>query len=76
MTPLPVVTGRDCIRALQRAGFVIDRQKGSHVTLIRDDPRARTTVPNHRKNLKAGTLRQIIRDADMTVDEFVQWLDR
>jgi predicted RNA binding protein YcfA (HicA-like mRNA interferase family) len=76
MTLLPVVTGRDCIRALQRAGFVIDRQKGSHITLIRDDPRARATVPNHRKNLKPGTLRRIIRDAEMTVDEFVEWLDR
>jgi predicted RNA binding protein YcfA (HicA-like mRNA interferase family) len=60
MTRLPVVGGRECIRALQRAGFEIDRQKGSHVTLIRDTPFAHVTVPNHANDLKAGTLRQII----------------
>jgi predicted RNA binding protein YcfA (HicA-like mRNA interferase family) len=76
MTPLPVVNGADCIRALQRAGFIIKRQKGSHVILKRVDPPARVVVPDHRQPLKPGTLRQIIRDADMTVDEFVQWLDR
>jgi predicted RNA binding protein YcfA (HicA-like mRNA interferase family) len=73
MTELPVVTGRECIRALQRAGFVIDRQKGSHATLIRDDPYARVTIPNHRKGLKPGTLRRIIREAGLSVDEFLTW---
>ena len=74
MTPLPTVTGRACIKALQRAGFTIDRQKGSHVTLIRDEPRARVTVPNHRKDLKRGTLRAIIRQAGLSVDEFIALL--
>jgi predicted RNA binding protein YcfA (HicA-like mRNA interferase family) len=77
MTKLPVVKASECIRALQRAGFVIDRQKGSHVTLIRDEenvPYARTTVPNHNKPLKPGTLRQIIKDAGLTVDDFVDLL--
>jgi len=74
MTKLPVVKGRECIRALQRGGFVIDRQKGSHVTLIRDQPFARTTVPNHNKPLKPGTLRTIIREAGLTVAEFVDLL--
>jgi predicted RNA binding protein YcfA (HicA-like mRNA interferase family) len=71
MTKLPVVNGRECIRALERGGFVFDRQKGSHITLIRDNPFARATVPNHNKPLKPGTLRSIIRDAGLTVDEFV-----
>ena len=74
MSKLPVVKGRECIRALQRGGFVIDRQKGSHITLIRDDPFARTTVPNHNKSLKPGTLRAIIRDAGLSVDEFIELL--
>jgi predicted RNA binding protein YcfA (HicA-like mRNA interferase family) len=74
MTKLPVVKGRECIRALQRGGFIIDRQKGSHVTLIRDHPFARTTVPNHNKPLKPGTLRTIIREAGLTIDEFVELL--
>jgi predicted RNA binding protein YcfA (HicA-like mRNA interferase family) len=49
-----VVKAQACIRALQRAGFVIDRQKGSHITLIRDQedmPYGRTTIPNHNKPL-------------------------
>ncbi|MEZ4669767.1 MAG: type II toxin-antitoxin system HicA family toxin [Anaerolineae bacterium] len=74
MTKLPVVNGRECISALQRGGFVIDRQKGSHITLIRDNPFARATVPNHNKALKPGTLRSIIRQAGLTVDEFVALL--
>lgn len=74
MTKLPVVSGRECIRALQRSGFVIDRQKGSHVTLIRDNPYARATVPDHKKALKPGTLRQIIKDAGLTISEFVALL--
>jgi predicted RNA binding protein YcfA (HicA-like mRNA interferase family) len=74
MTPLPVVKARECITALQRAGFYIDRQKGSHVTFVRDKPFARTTVPNHNKPLKPGTLRQIIKDAGLTVDEFIDLL--
>ncbi len=70
MTKLPQVSGRECIAALRRGGFYIDRQSGSHVTLMRDDPPARVTVPNHRKDLKLGTLRSIIRDAGLTVEEF------
>jgi predicted RNA binding protein YcfA (HicA-like mRNA interferase family) len=66
MTKLPVVNGRECIEALQRVGFVINRQKGSHVTMIRDNP-------NHRKELRRDTLQQIIKDAGLT--EFVVLLN-
>jgi len=69
MSKLSSVSARDCIRALQRIGFEVDRQRGSHITLIRDDPAGRVTVPNHRE-IKVGMLRKIIRDADLTVDEF------
>jgi predicted RNA binding protein YcfA (HicA-like mRNA interferase family) len=69
MTRLPAVRGNECVRALQRAGFVIDRQKGSHVTLIRDDPYARVTVPNNNKTLKRKTLNQILTSAGLTADE-------
>ncbi len=73
MSKLSPVSARECIRVLQRVGFVIDRQSGSHVTLIRDDPAGRVTVPNHRE-LKIGMLRRIIRDAELTVDEFLELL--
>jgi len=74
MTKQPVVNGPECIRALQRAGFVINRQKGDHVIMKRPNSPIRVTVPNHRKDLKPGTLHQIILDAGLTVDEFIDLL--
>jgi predicted RNA binding protein YcfA (HicA-like mRNA interferase family) len=74
MTKQPVVNGSECIRALQKAGFVIKRQKGDHVIMKRANPSARVTVPNHRKDLKPGTLHEIIKEAGLTVDEFIQLL--
>ena len=72
MTKLPVVSGRKCIKALEKAGFYIVRQKGSHIMLWHDDGR-RLIVPAH-KELDRGTLRAIIRQAGLTVDEFVALL--
>lgn len=73
MSKLPVISGRECVRALERAGFVFTRQKGSHVFMARENPFASVTVPNH-KEIKPGTLRSIIRDAGLTVDEFIALL--
>jgi predicted RNA binding protein YcfA (HicA-like mRNA interferase family) len=70
---LPVVSAGECIRALEKVGFVIDRQKGGHITLKRDSPPYHITVPNH-KELKPGMLRRIIRDAGLTVAEFNELL--
>ena len=69
---LPAVNGRRVIRALQRAGFVVDRIAGSHHLLVhQDDPRLLVTVPMHAgRDIKAGTLRGIIRQAGLTVEEF------
>jgi len=75
MTPLPTITGRECIRTLERAGFQVIRQKGSHVIMRRDSPNMRVTVPDHRKDLKPGTLRSIIRASGLTVEEFVNLLN-
>jgi predicted RNA binding protein YcfA (HicA-like mRNA interferase family) len=74
MTKLPVISARDCLRALQKAGFAISRQRGSHITLKRQDPKARVIVPNH-KEIKPGTLRTILREAGLTVEEFIELLD-
>lgn len=69
MSKLPVISARECIAALNAAGFYVVRQAGSHITLRRDNPFCRVTVPNH-KELKKSTLRSIIRQAGLTVDEF------
>lgn len=69
MTRLPRVSGQDCIRALGKAGFRVVRQRGSHLTLRRDNPYARVIVPDHRE-IDRGTLRAIIRQAGLRVAEF------
>lgn len=73
MSQLPRVSGRECIRVLEKAGFVILRQKGSHVSLRRDNPFAQLVVPDH-KELDRGTLRGIIRQAGLSIDEFSRLL--
>lgn len=73
MSRLPVVSGRDCIKALQKIGFFQKHQVGSHIVMRRNDPYAQTVVPNH-KELDRGTLRAIIRQIGLSVDEFVALL--
>jgi predicted RNA binding protein YcfA (HicA-like mRNA interferase family) len=73
MSKLPRISGAECAKALQKVGFTIRRQKGSHIIMRRDDPYAQVIVPNHRE-LHAGTLRDIIKDAGLEVDEFIELL--
>ena len=68
---LPVVSSRAVIRALQRAGFEEVRQRGSHVILLREGQPV--VVPVHR-TIRKGTLRNILRQANLTVEEFVRLL--
>jgi predicted RNase H-like HicB family nuclease len=72
---LPVISGREAIKAFERVGYQVVRQRGSHVRLRDEtDPNHRPlTVPNH-KTLKLGLLRKLLRDADLTVDEFTELL--
>jgi predicted RNA binding protein YcfA (HicA-like mRNA interferase family) len=73
---LPVVSGKQVIRALTKAGFVVDRVVGSHHVLTFPDDLTRTvTVPVHgNRDLKPGTLRSIIRQTGLSVEEFTQLL--
>ena len=74
MTHLPVVSGKDASRALERVGYEIDHQTGSHIIMRKETPPfRRLTIPNH-KELAKGTLRAILRDAGLTPDEFRQYL--
>jgi predicted RNA binding protein YcfA (HicA-like mRNA interferase family) len=68
---LPVISGRKAIKSLSKTGFRVVRQRGSHVRLEKktEDKMIRLTVPLH-KSLKKGTLRRIIKDAGLTVQEF------
>ena len=71
--PLPVVSGRDVVRAFCRGGWEVARQRGSHVVLVKAGSIATLSVPDHREVAK-GTLRSLIRAAGLTVDEFVELL--
>ena len=68
MPKLPVLSGADVIKALERLGFAQVRQRGSHVVLRRGS--AGTVVPMHRE-VKTGTLAGILRQAGVTQDEFL-----
>ena len=71
MPRLPVVSGREAVKALSRLGFVPVRQKGSHVVL---KGRGRTfAVPLH-PELDRGTLRAILRQANVAIQDFVDAL--
>jgi predicted RNA binding protein YcfA (HicA-like mRNA interferase family) len=61
------------VDALLHAGFRIRRQQASHIILRRDDPFAQVVVPDH-KELDRGTLRAILRQADVTIERFIALL--
>ncbi|WP_131786987.1 type II toxin-antitoxin system HicA family toxin [Protofrankia symbiont of Coriaria ruscifolia] len=71
MTSVPSVPGKDVIKALQKAGFELVRIKGSHHRLRNPDPDGHdVTVPVHaERDVPKGTLRQILVDAGLTVED-------
>ena len=74
MTKIPTgLSGRALVRAREKVGFVVKRQRGSHIILRRDNPPARVVVPDH-KSLRVGTLRTILNSATLTVEELLQLL--
>ena len=74
MPKLPVISGLKVIKALSKIGYKIDHQTGSHIILRnQEEPYRRLTVPKHIE-LAKGTLRAIIRQAGITVEEFVKLL--
>jgi len=75
MPKVPSLTARKVVRVLKRAGFVEDRQKGSHLILIHPETRARTVVPIHSgRTIKEPLLRAIVRDAQLSIKQFIELL--
>jgi predicted RNA binding protein YcfA (HicA-like mRNA interferase family) len=68
-----MISGRECVQALEKIGFQVVRQRGSHIVLVRNDPPAQTVVPDHRE-LDRGTLRAIIRHVGLSVEQFLALL--
>jgi len=69
MPKLPRIGSRDCLAALQRLGFTVVRHKGSHIVLRRDS--SGCVVPNH-KEIRTGTLSGILKQAGVSVEEFIK----
>ena len=71
MAQLPNLSGKEVVRAFEKLGWEISRQSGSHIVLTKDGEMASLSVPNH-KEVAKGTLRSLIRAANLTIDEFVE----
>jgi predicted RNA binding protein YcfA (HicA-like mRNA interferase family) len=70
VSALPQVSGREAVGALAKIGYEKDRQKGSHIVLRQTAyPHLRLVVPDH-KEIAKGTLRAIIKQAGLTIEEF------
>lgn len=75
-TKLPILKADELIGALEKAGFLIIRQKGSHVRMKHPDRRA-VTVPVHPgRDVGRGLLRKVLRDDELAREEFVALLER
>lgn len=72
MPGLPSVSGAEAVRALQRLGFVIVRQRGSHIVMRKGSQGC--VVPNHRQ-IKAGTLAGLLKQAGVAIDDFINALN-
>lgn len=73
MPSLPVLSGRKAVRAFERLGWRVARQRGSHIIMIKEGEIATLSIPDH-KEVAKGTLRSLIRCAGITVDEFTRQL--
>lgn len=71
MPKLPRVSGAEVVRALGKLGFAVARQRGSHIVLRRGS--GGCVVPNHRE-LKTGTLAGVLKQAGVSVEEFIKML--
>jgi predicted RNA binding protein YcfA (HicA-like mRNA interferase family) len=71
---LPVVSGIEAVKAFRKVGYEVDEQEGSHMIIRHQEPpHRRLSIPNH-KELAKGTLRALIRQAGLTVEEFHELL--
>jgi predicted RNA binding protein YcfA (HicA-like mRNA interferase family) len=72
MPKLPLISGKELVKAFKKIGYVLDHQTGSHMILRQQHtPYRRLVIPNH-KELAKGTLRAIIRQAGITRKQFFE----
>ena len=75
MASLPVISGGEAVRIFERFGWTVARQSGSHIIMTKEGQIASLSIPDHNE-VARGTLRSLIRSANLTVDEFVSRLKK
>jgi predicted RNA binding protein YcfA (HicA-like mRNA interferase family) len=71
MPQLPVLSGQEVVRVFESFRWMVARQRSSHIILTKEGENVTLSVPNH-KEVARGTLRSLIRSANLTVEEFVK----
>jgi len=72
MTRFPALEGKEVVAVLEKFGFVVERQRGSHLFLKHTDGRA-TVVPVHSgENIGPGLFAKILRDVELTREDFLK----
>jgi predicted RNA binding protein YcfA (HicA-like mRNA interferase family) len=71
MPQLPVLSGQEVVRVFESFGWGVARQRSSHIIMTKEGENVTLSVPDH-KEVARGTLRSLIRSANLTVDEFVK----
>ncbi len=70
MANLPALSGQEVVKVFESFGWSVARQRGSHIIMTKEGEIVTLSIPNH-KEVAKGTLRSLIRSANLTVDEFV-----
>lgn len=76
MPKLPILKPRRFVRFLKKLGFEEVRQKGSHLFFYRSKDNKGTVIPMHRKDIGRGLTRQILKEIDISPDEFIELLKK
>ncbi|MCK4583059.1 type II toxin-antitoxin system HicA family toxin [Candidatus Bathyarchaeota archaeon] len=71
---LPVVSGRDVVKALSKAGFIVVGRKGSHIRLKKKNERTYIVIVPDHKELAKGTLKSILRQANLSREQFIEFI--
>ena len=72
MPKIPVITPQKIIKILKKKGFILDRTKGSHHIYYHAETKKRIVIPFHKKDLPKGTLHEILRQAGLNKEEFIE----
>jgi predicted RNA binding protein YcfA (HicA-like mRNA interferase family) len=73
MSRLANISGKEAVKAFQKAGWMIVGQVGSHVVMSKENIRVNLSIPQH-KELSIGTLRALIKNSGLTVEDFLKLL--